>query len=139
MLLLGVVIVNKKIKLHLHQYILHYIVAIILLILINFLVIKFYNDYQENKKIQYDFSNYDYTMLQIYNINPSLFKFNSDNIAIVEMSDLLKPITNGKDTMYFGEVPMTKEQDQCVGYIIVKKINEELKFDYSHLCDMIDY
>ena len=130
---------NKKIKLHLHQHILHYIVAIILLILINFLVIKFYNDYQENKKIQYDFSNYDYTMLQIYNIDPSLFKFNSDNIAIVEMSDLLKPITNGKDTMYFGEVPMTKEQDQCVGYIIVEKINEKLKFDYSHLCDMVDY
>ena len=130
---------NKKIKLHLHQYILHYIAAILLLILINFLVIKFYNDYQENKKIQYDFSNYDYTMLQIYNIDPSLFKFNSDNIAIVEMSDLLKPITNGKDAMYFGEVPITKEQDQCVGYIIVEKINEKLKFDYSHLCDMIDY
>ena len=70
---------NKKIKLHLHQYILHYIAAILLLILINFLVIKFYNDYQENKKIQYDFSNYDYTMLQIYNIDPSLFKFNSEN------------------------------------------------------------
>lgn len=130
---------NKKIKLHLHQYILHYIAAILLLILINFLVIKFYNDYQENKKIQYDFSNYDYTMLQIYNIDPSLFKFNSDNIAIVEMSDLLKPITNGKDTMYFGEIPITKEQDQCVGYIIVEKINEKLKFDYSHLCDMVDY
>ena len=55
------------------------------------------------------------------------------------MSDLLKPITNGKDTMYFGEIPITKEQDQCVGYIIVEKINEKLKFDYSHLCDMVDY
>ena len=55
------------------------------------------------------------------------------------MKDLLKPITNGKDTVYFGVVPLTLEQDQCVGYIIVEKYNDDLKFDYSHLCDMIDY
>ena len=76
-------------------------------------------------------------MLEIYKINPSLFKFNDKGIAIVEMKDLLKPIANGKDTMYFGEVPMTKDQDQCMGYIIVKKNNNKLKFDYSHLCDIM--
>lgn len=47
--------------------------------------------------------------------------------------------TNGQDTVYFGEVPLTKEQDQCIEYIIVEKNNGDLKFDYSHLCDMVDY
>jgi len=41
--------------------------------------------------------------------------------------------------MYFGIVPLTKEQDQCVGYIIAKKENDQLTFDYSHICDMVDY
>ena len=40
---------------------------------------------------------------------------------------------------YFGEIPMTKEQDQCVGYIIVKKHKNKLNYDYSHICDMLDY
>ena len=34
---------------------------------------------------------------------------------------------------------MTKEQDQCVGYIIVKKHKNKLNYDYSHICDMLDY
>lgn len=69
----------------------------------------------------------------------SLFKFDDNGFAKVEMKDLLKPITNGKDTVYFGVVLLTSEQDQCVGYIIVEKYNDDLKFDYSHLCDIIDY
>lgn len=76
---------------------------------------------------------------RLYKIDPTIFDFNEDNIAIVEMNDLLKPITNGKDTTYFGEIPMTKEQDQCVGYIIVKKHKNKLNYDYSHICDMLDY
>lgn len=110
-----------------------------LFILITFISIKLYNAYQLNKKTEYDFSNYDNFMNDVYNINPNLFEFDSNGIAYVEMNDLLKPITNGKDTIYFGVIPLTKEQDQCVGYIIVKKEIGILKFDYSHLCDMIDY
>ena len=101
--------------------------------------IKLYNAYQINKKTEYDFSSYDSFMNEVYVINPNLFKFDSNGIAKVEMNDLLKPITNGKDTIYFGVVPLTKDQDQCVGYIIVEKNNEILEFDYSHLCDMVDY
>ena len=128
-----------KLKLHLQKYVFYDLLAIFLFALLSFVGFKLYNDLQNNKKEEYDFSNYDSTMLEIYKINPSLFKFNDKGIAIVEMKDLLKPIANGKDTMYFGEVPMTKDQDQCMGYIIVKKNNNKLKFDYSHLCDMLDY
>ena len=55
------------------------------------------------------------------------------------MDTFLEPITNGKDTLSFGIVPLTKDQDQCVGYFIIKKVNSELQIDSSHICDMIDY
>ena len=126
-------------KLHLHKYFFYDLLAIFLFFLITFIGIKLYNAYQINKKTEYDFSSYDNFMNEVYVINPSLFKFDSNGIAKVEMNDLLKPITNGKDTIYFGVVPLTKDQDQCVGYIIVEKNNENLEFDYSHLCDMVDY
>lgn len=126
-------------KLHLHKYFFYDLLAIFLFFLITFIGIKLYNAYQINKKTEYDFSSYDSFMNEVYVINPNLFKFDSNGIAKVEMNDLLKPITNGKDTIYFGVVPLTKDQDQCVGYIIVEKNNEILEFDYSHLCDMVDY
>ena len=126
-------------KLHLHKYFFYDLLAIFLFFLITFIGIKLYNAYQINKKTEYDFSSYDSFMNVVYVINPNLFKFDSNGIAKVEMNDLLKPITNGKDTIYFGVVPLTKDQDQCVGYIIVKKNNEILEYDYSHLCDMVDY
>lgn len=126
-------------KLHLHKYFFYDLLAIFLFFLITFIGIKLYNAYQINKKTEYDFSSYDSFMNEVYVINPNLFKFDSNGIAKVEMNDLLKPITNGKDTIYFGVVPLTKDQDQCVGYIIVKKNNEILEYDYSHLCDMVDY
>ncbi len=126
-------------KLHLHKYFFYDLLAIFLFFLITFIGIKLYNAYQINKKTEYDFSSYDNFMNEVYVINPNLFKFDSNGIAKVEMNDLLKPITNGKDTIYFGVVPLTKDQDQCVGYIIVEKNNEILEYDYSHLCDMVDY
>ena len=130
---------NDKIKLHFQKYMFYDLLAIFLAIFISFFVIKLYNDYEENKKSEYDFSFYNSSLIEAYNIDPSLFKFNEDNVAILEVSDLLKPITNGTDTMYFDSIPLTKEQDQCVGYIVVKKENDSFKFDYSHICDMIDY
>ena len=136
---LWVVVIVDNLKSHLQKYIFYDLFAVFLFVLLSFIGFKLYNDFQNIKKTKYDFSNYDSTMLEIYEINPNLFKFNDKGIAIVEMSDLLKPITNGKDTIYFGEVPMTDEQDQCMGYIVVTKNNNKLKFDYSHLCDMLDY
>lgn len=129
----------NNIKLHLHKYFFYDLLAIFLFIILSWLGIKLYNDYQINKKLENDFSYFDRSMMQIYDVNPSLFKFDDNGVAKVEMKDLLKPITNGEDTVYFGVVPLTSQQDQCVGYIIVEKYNDDLKFDYSHLCDMIDY
>lgn len=129
----------KKIKLHVQKYIFYDIFAIIIFIGVIILMINFLNDYQENKKAELDYSIYNQILIDAYKINPNIFKFDDNNIAIVKMDDLLVPITNGKDTLYFGDVPLTDKQDQCVGYFIVEKVNDELKIDSSHICDMIDY
>lgn len=126
----------KNIKIHIQKYFLYDILAIIIFIVINILMFKLVNDLYETKKSEYDYSD---IIEKIYEIDPSLFKFNSNDIAIVKMDDFLEPITNGKDTIYFADVPLTKNQDQCVGYFIIKKVNDELMVDSSHICDMIDY
>ena len=126
----------RNIKLHIQKYFFYDILAIIIFIVINILMFKLVNDLYETKKSEYDYSD---IIEKIYEIDPSLFKFNSNDIAIVKMDDFLEPITNGKDTIYFADVPLTKNQDQCVGYFIIKKVNDELMVDSSHICDMIDY
>lgn len=126
----------KNIKIHIQKYFLYDILALIIFIVINILMFKLVNDLYENEKSEYDYSD---VIEKIYEIDPSLFKFDANDIAIVKMDDFLEPITNGKDTMFFGLVPLTKEQDQCVGYFIIKKVNDDLMVDSSHICDMIDY
>ncbi len=129
----------RNIKLHIKKYFFYDVLALIIFICINILMFNLISDLYENKKSEYDYSIYDETIKQIYEIDPSLFKFDENNIATIKMDDFLEPITNGKDTLSFGLVPLTKDQDQCVGYFIIKKVNGELEIDSSHICDMIDY
>ena len=129
----------RNIKLHIKKYFFYDVLALIIYICINILMFNLISDLYENKKSEYDYSIYDETIKQIYEIDPSLFKFDEHNIATIKMDDFLEPITNGKDTLSFGLVPLTKDQDQCVGYFIIKKVNGELEIDSSHICDMIDY
>lgn len=117
----------------------HYLLFIIIFIGISFLGYKFYNDYQINKVSDNDYSNYDSFMLSVYDIKPDLFKFDTDGTAVIKMDDLIDGVTNGKDSTSLGIIPLTKEQDECVGYIIAKEQNDGLKFDYTHICDMVDY
>lgn len=129
----------RNIKLHIKKYFFYDVLALIIFICINILMFNLISDLYENKKSEYDYSIYDETIKQIYEIDQSLFKFDENNIATIKIDDFLEPITNGKDTLSFGLVPLTKDQDQCVGYFIIKKVNGELEIDSSHICDMIDY
>lgn len=139
MLLWVVVKLIRNIKLHIKKYFFYDVLALIIFICISVLMFNLINDLYENEKSKYDYSIYDETIKKIYEIDPSLFKFDENNIATIKMDDFLEPITNGKDTLSFGIVPLTKDQDQCVGYFIIKKVNGELEIDSSHICDMIDY
>ena len=130
---------HKKVILHFHKYIFYYIVFFPLFVIFVIFTICFIKDNYENKRKEHDYSYYNDTLLEIYRIDPTIFQFQNDTTAIIEVSDLLGDITNGKETIGFGEIPFTKEQDQCVGYIIAKKKENGFLFDYSHICDMVDY
>jgi len=127
----------NKIKLHIEKYIFYDLIFAFIMTLLIIFIIKFVKDYNLNKNYEYLVSN-DF-IAEVYHINPSLFKFNEENIAIIKMDDLIKPITNGIETTSLGIVPLDKNQNQCVGYIEVKKENDSFIVDSSHMCDMIDY
>ncbi len=129
----------KRIKLHLHKYFFHDILALVIFIVIIIILVKLIISYNYNKQSENDYSGYDNFIYQAYEIKPSMFNFNEDNIAILKMDDLVNPITNGKASIVFGTIPLTKEQDECMGYIIVKRNKDKFDIDYSHMCDMLDY
>lgn len=139
MLLLVVEIMIQKIKFHIKKYIFYDLMGLFTIILITMFIVRFINDYNMNRRNEKDYSIYNDFIIKAYEINADLFKFNGDNIAIVKMDDLIKPITNGKDTISLGVVPVDRNLNQCVGYVVVKKVDGDLLIDTSHICDMIDY
>ncbi len=129
---------KKKIKNNINKFLSYYIIGIMLFLLICVVSIKLINDYNSYKISENDFTIYDSYIKDAYNINPNLFKFDENNIAIVKMDELLT-VTNGIDTIYFGVIPIDRNQNQCVGYFVIRKVMDEIEIDSSHLCDMIDY
>lgn len=70
-----------------------------------------------------------------------MFDFNKDNIAVLKVDDLIEPVINEEGIIYVTQtmIRLTKDQGQCMGYIIVKRNNDKFDIDYSHICDMLDY
>lgn len=132
---------NGNIKLHFQKYILYYVIALIPLILICTLIKNLIVDYMMNKSLENDYSSYEYLVNQAYEEYPSLFEFDDSNTAIIKMDDLILGIkTDNESHQWASGLLFTEEQDQCVGYIIVKRLSyEKLDIDTSHICDMIDY
>ena len=132
----------NKIKLHLHKHIFYDLLLIIAFLLITYVLAILTRDILDNYKNNYSSVNYEESVKEAYKDNPSLFKFNSDGISKIKVEDLLEiQDSDGNITGYIPitAIKFTKKQDQCVGYIIVKKIDDDLQIDTSHICDMIDY
>lgn len=132
---------NSSIKLHFQKYILYYLIALVPLILIYMLIRNLVADYMLNKSLEDDYSSYEDLVSQVYEEYPSLFKFDDSDIAIIKMDNLILGIqTSNESHQWASGLFFTEEQDQCVGYIIVTKLNSnKLDVDTSHICDMIDY
>jgi len=110
--------------------------VMIIIIVIVFLS-KLIPDYIESTKKD-DYSYIEEYVSTAYQINPSILTFNDDGVAILKMDTLYLGVTNGKDNW---NMTPTYDSDfnQCVGYLIVKKDNNDFKVDVSHICDMLDY
>lgn len=128
---------KDSIKAHFQRYMFHYFIVFLILIGIMIVGIYLVKDIHENKKANSDFYYYEERIREVYKVNPSFFKFNPDGVAIVKVDELIEEST---DSIGIGIIPVDKDQNQCVGYILVKKINNsEIDIDTSHFCDMIDY
>ena len=117
------------------------VIIFIFILIICFIIL--YVEYNKSRNVyigDYD-KDLEYMMKDIYEFKPDFFKFDENGIAIVTIDELLIPITNGEETMHaIGIITLNENQDECVGYIIVQKLdNNDLKVDTSHVCDMIDY
>lgn len=129
---------KNEIKLHLHKYIFYYIVAIILFPFVFSLCFNFVRDYLKSKEPHV--FDYDDFLNEAYKIDPSIFQFKNEDEAIIEMTRLKGPITDGIHSIGLGLSQYTEEQDECIGYIIARrKKDNTFDYDYSHVCDMIDF
>lgn len=134
----------QKIKLHIQKNIFYDIFVAIIVVLFNIILFKFINDYSENKRLEYDFTSYETSIKQAYFDGKLKINFDKNNIGILKMDDLIES-TNCVDSVCTEpiitqmNIRFSKELDQCVGYIILEKLNNDLKVDTSHICDMIDY
>lgn len=132
----------NKIKLHLHKYVFYYLLLIIITLIVTYILSCLTRDTLDNYKHNNNYSNYEEYIYKAYKDNPSLFIFDKNNESKIKVEDLLqKQDSDGNITGYIPitAINFTKEQDQCLGYIIVKKVDDDLQIDTSHICDMIDY
>lgn len=111
-----------------------FIIFLLVVFVIIFLLYKYilYKD-----KINYENIDYNYQsrcVKEVYNLHPSAFEFNEVNECkiTVEQVHLI-------DDDYGFEIEHDKDGNMCVGYYIVKKNENDIEVDSSHICDMINY
>ena len=118
------------------------LLLIVLTLIVTYILACLTRDVLDNYKHNTNYSNYEEYIYKAYEENPSLFIFDENNEFKIKVEELLqKQDSNGNITGYIPitAIRFTKKQDQCLGYIIVKKIDDDLQIDTSHICDMIDY
>ncbi|MDD3453006.1 MAG: hypothetical protein PHN42_01845 [Bacilli bacterium] len=125
---------NKKIKYHLHKYIFYDLLAIIIFVIFTTTLISLKYSIDENNKATYDYTRFDYYINIVYKNKPELFFFDEEGKYELNLEEIQQALGN----VYFS-IPMTSSLDECVGNVIVKKEDNNLTFDYSHICEMRDY
>lgn len=125
---------NKKIKYHLQKYIFYDVLAIIIFVIFTTTLISLKYSIDENNKATYDYTRFDYYINIVYKNKPELFFFDEEGKYELNLEEIQQALGN----VYFS-IPMTSSLDECVGNVIVKKEDNNLTFDYSHICEMRDY
>lgn len=108
--------------------------VIFLLTLITIIIVPNYTNQKE--KPNYNYLIDDVTTL--YNEGKISLAFDENNTAILKMDVLYSPTNEDENYPYIYPI-YNEDFDQCAGYIIVKKSDDMLDVDISHMCDMIDY
>ncbi len=75
------------------------------------------------------------TVREIYETHPEIFTFTDDNKSIITVYELL----SGQNDYDFDLIH-DEDGNECIGYYIIEKdLDNNIKIDPSHICDMIDY
>ncbi len=128
---------NNNFANHISKYFNRYIYSLIVIIIIIVFLSRFIPDYAEEKKEE-DYSSLKEDVVVAYKIDPNILVFDAEGIAILQMDILYAGVSNKKESFI---IPPKYDAnfDQCVGYLIIKKIGSDLDIDTSHMCEMIDY
>lgn len=109
---------------------------ILFLLIVFVIMFLFYKYILYKYKINYENIDYNYQskcVKEVYDLHPEAFTFNSNECKItVEQIQLIS------DDSGF-EIEHDKYGNMCVGYYIVKKVENDIEVDSSHICDMINY
>lgn len=129
---------KKKVINHLNNHINKYVLGLFISIILTIFLSKFIPDYIKDQQPD-DYSYLKEVVIDMYNIDSNLLDFDENNIAILKMDDMYIGVE--KNNQSYSMPPIYNENfEQCAGYIIVKKIeNNSLDIDISSFCDMIDY
>ncbi len=69
----------------------------------------------------------------LYEENPEIFKFDSDGKVMMSMEEIF----NSSDDVFL-ELTKDKDGNDCIGYVTITKLENDIAVDVSHMCDMIN-
>lgn len=110
---------------------------IVFLVIVFLFIFGFYKYILYKYKVNYENIDYDYQsscVKEIYDLNPEVFEFDENNECYITVEQVQ---TISDD--YGFEIEHDKDGNMCVGYFIVKRKENKIEVDSSHICDMINY
>ena len=130
---------KSSLKTHFKRYLFYYILLVLLLIPLSILIVAFIRDFKLYLEDKNKLPDYTSEVKQLYEINPDLFQFDQNNTFILKMDYLLETKIDDKIIRIVRRPQVNDNFEQCVGYLIVKNINNNITVNNSHICDIIDY
>ncbi len=130
---------KSSLKTHFKRYLFYYILLGLLLIPLSILIVAFIKDLKLYLEDKNKLPDYTEEVKQLYEISPTLFQFDENDTFILKMDYLLEFEVNNEIIKIVNRPQLNDDFEQCVGYLIVKNINNNITVDNSHICDVIDY
>ncbi len=113
------------------------VIKIFVIVLFVTSVLIFHNYILYVEKKNYETIDYKYQIekvKEVYELYPEDFDFDSYG----ECKITVEQIHTAHDDYGF-EIENDKYGNMCIGYFIIKKIENGIEIDASHICDMINY
>lgn len=130
---------KSSLKTHFKRYLFYYILLGLLLIPLSILIVAFIRDFKLYLEDKNKLPDYTSEVKQLYEINPDLFQFDENDTFVLKMDYLLETKIDDKIIRIVRRPHLSENFEQCVGYLIVKNINNNITVNNSHICDIIDY